>query len=264
MLKVKALGSKGFYPRGFDWCPFWVHTAFIAWPHPLCVCVPDLDPEDLTVHSCAFPNPRCPAVCHALTQMSSSLTCFQVEVFPIWSQITSSTIIKWSLMIQTHTCIQDTYCFVFFNAQNTLFSPFDNITVNSQKGTTVNAKCKYVSLLTKTHDLILSYGIIHYISVTWTEYPYSARSLYHIPLSYSIRCPVNWPNESKNLPCAHWVIREVPHQPMLKAFTTAKWESPKIWRSLEGIRMCCLKRVKFFVFCCYYCHASLTFRLSHR
>lgn len=114
VLEVKASGSKDFYPWRLDWCPSGCRQ-LLSPGHIRCVSASLIwAPEDLTVHSCAFPNPRCPAVCHTLTLMPSSLTCFQVEVPLIWSQITSSTIIKLSLRIQTHTCIQKTYCFVFF------------------------------------------------------------------------------------------------------------------------------------------------------
>lgn len=102
-------GSRSF-AHGIGLRPLWVQTAFIAWPHPFCVCRPDLAPEDFTVHSCASPNPQCPAVCHTLTLIPSSLALFQVEVLLIWSQITSCTILNLSLRGQTHTCIRKTYC----------------------------------------------------------------------------------------------------------------------------------------------------------
>lgn len=77
-LDVEPQGQ-GVLPMGAGLRPLWVQTAFIAWPPPFCVCLPDLGPEELTVHSCAFPNPGCPAFCHTLTQMLSSLTLFQVS-----------------------------------------------------------------------------------------------------------------------------------------------------------------------------------------
>ena len=65
--------------------PLWVRTSLSAWPHPLCVCLSDVDPKDPAVHWCAFPNPECPAVCH--TPNPISLALFQMAVLLIWRQI---------------------------------------------------------------------------------------------------------------------------------------------------------------------------------
>lgn len=107
---MSNLRVKGFWLMGAGLRSLWAQTAFIAWPHPFCVCLSDLGPEDMTVHSCALPNPWWPAVCHTLTIKPSSLTLFQVVVLLIWSQITSCTILKLSLRDQTKTWIRKTYC----------------------------------------------------------------------------------------------------------------------------------------------------------
>lgn len=88
---VDAQGQEVFFPLWAKQRLLWRQTAFIAWPHLIRVCLPDLAPGDLIAHSCALSNPRCSAFLpHTCTKASS----LPSQGCRFWRQITSSTAIK--------------------------------------------------------------------------------------------------------------------------------------------------------------------------
>lgn len=106
------LGVKRFLSLGARQRPLWRGTAFIAWLHLIHVCLPDLAPGDLTVHSCALPNPRCPAVCRTLALMPSSL----VRPSGGGSLDLEPDYLIRCHKIQTYTCLRktrSTFCSIF-------------------------------------------------------------------------------------------------------------------------------------------------------
>lgn len=116
VLKVEPQGQEVFYPWGRDWGPSGCRqllspghirsvSACLIWA---------LKTWEFTHVRSQIPG-ALPSATHS-TLMPSSLTLFQVEVLLIWSQITSSTIIKLSPRIQTHTCIRKTYSSSIFSS----------------------------------------------------------------------------------------------------------------------------------------------------
>lgn len=105
-------GQEIFFPLRAKQRLLWRQTAFIAWPHLIRACLPDLAPRDLTAHSCALSNPRCAAFYHTLALKPSSLPSLGRR---FWRHITSSTA---KSVCKTHTL---GYILDFWH----LFSPFN-------------------------------------------------------------------------------------------------------------------------------------------